>query len=130
MSASATSRKLFIGLMSGTSLDGVDGVLCRIGADGRWHGVLAHAHRPFSEPLRGALMALQSSGPDELHRAALAGKRTLRDAFEDDARLRWFVGDVRDKERLRRACEQASRHGEGFAIDRGRRGRRGGHRRV
>ena len=64
---------LFIGLMSGTSLDGVDGVLCRIDADGRWHGVLAHAHRPFSEPLRGALMALQSSGPDELHRAALAG---------------------------------------------------------
>ncbi|MEX8494377.1 anhydro-N-acetylmuramic acid kinase [Sphaerotilus sp.] len=64
---------LFIGLMSGTSLDGVDGVLCRLGADGRWLGVLTHAHRPFPERLRGALMALQASGPDELHRAALAG---------------------------------------------------------
>lgn len=63
---------LFIGLMSGTSLDGVDGVLCRIGADGHWHGVLAHAHRPFAAPLRQSLMALQTSGPDELHRAALA----------------------------------------------------------
>ena len=63
---------LFIGLMSGTSLDGVDGVLCRIGADGHWHGVLAHAHRPFAASLRQSLMALQTSGPDELHRAALA----------------------------------------------------------
>jgi anhydro-N-acetylmuramic acid kinase len=64
---------LFIGLMSGTSLDGVDGVLCRLGADGRWGGVLAHAHQPFPDALRQSLMALQASGPDELHRAALAG---------------------------------------------------------
>lgn len=64
---------LFIGLMSGTSLDGVDGVLCRLGQDGRWGGVLAHVHRPFSDALRASLMALQASGPDELHRAALAG---------------------------------------------------------
>jgi anhydro-N-acetylmuramic acid kinase len=66
------SDERFIGLMSGTSLDGVDGVLCRFGADGHWHGVLAHAHRPFDTSLRQSLMALQSSGPDELHRAALA----------------------------------------------------------
>ncbi len=64
---------LYIGLMSGTSLDGVDGVLCRLGAQGGWGGVLAHAHRPFPEALRQSLMALQTSGPDELHRAALAG---------------------------------------------------------
>ncbi|MEY2873963.1 MAG: hypothetical protein RLZZ373_1334 [Pseudomonadota bacterium] len=69
----AGSDALFIGLMSGTSLDGVDGVLCRIGADGRWLGVLAHAHQAFPDALRQSLMALQASGPDELHRAALAG---------------------------------------------------------
>jgi anhydro-N-acetylmuramic acid kinase len=73
MSAPHHHDALFIGLMSGTSLDGVDGVLCRLGADGRWLGVLAHAHQPFPDALRQSLMALQASGPDELHRAALAG---------------------------------------------------------
>lgn len=69
---------LFIGLMSGTSLDGVDGVLCRLGPEGQWLGVLAHAHRPFPEVLHQSLMALQTSGPDELHRAALAGNAIAR----------------------------------------------------
>ncbi|WP_275938353.1 anhydro-N-acetylmuramic acid kinase [Sphaerotilus mobilis] len=61
-----------IGLMSGTSLDGVDGVIAGWDADGQWHGVEAHVQLPFEPGLRAALMALQSSGPDELHRAALA----------------------------------------------------------
>jgi UDP-N-acetylglucosamine 4,6-dehydratase len=29
----------------------------------------------------------------------------MRDEFEDHERLRWFIGDVRDRERLKRACE-------------------------
>jgi UDP-N-acetylglucosamine 4,6-dehydratase len=29
----------------------------------------------------------------------------MRQAFNDDQRLRWFIGDVRDKERLRRALD-------------------------
>jgi anhydro-N-acetylmuramic acid kinase len=58
--------------MSGTSLDGVDGVIARFSPDGAWRGVLAEASQPFSEPLRRDLLALQHSGPDELHRAALA----------------------------------------------------------
>ena len=61
-----------VGLMSGTSLDGVDGVLCMV-RDGRWH-TQAHAHRPFPAALRQSLMALNTSGPDELHRAALASQ--------------------------------------------------------
>ncbi|MGY0196377.1 anhydro-N-acetylmuramic acid kinase [Leptothrix sp. BB-4] len=61
-----------IGLMSGTSMDGVDGVVARWDDDGRWLGVDAHAQLPFSAELRAGLMALQASGPDELHRSALA----------------------------------------------------------
>ncbi len=59
--------------MSGTSLDGVDGVLAQLGPQGQWQGTLAHAHQPFDAPLRDQLLALNTSGPDELHRAALAG---------------------------------------------------------
>lgn len=78
------SGGLYIGLMSGTSLDGVDAVLVRLGprcADAMGAArvgpaqvpeVLAFAHRPFSLALRAELLALNSPGTDELHRAALA----------------------------------------------------------
>ena len=60
----------FIGLMSGTSLDGVDGVLADLDA-GRI-AVLAHASAPFPDDLRAELLALNTPGQNELHRAALA----------------------------------------------------------
>ncbi len=55
--------------MSGTSLDGVDGVLAQF--TGRPQ-VLAQASRPLPQDLRGELLALNQAGPNELHRAALA----------------------------------------------------------
>ncbi|MBQ0932347.1 anhydro-N-acetylmuramic acid kinase [Ideonella sp. 4Y16] len=58
-----------IGLMSGTSLDGIDGVLARLSPQLQ---VEAHVHRPMPPALRAELLALNTSGPDELHRAALA----------------------------------------------------------
>ena len=62
---------LFIGLMSGTSLDGVDGVLAGIAQNGRMQ-VHAHASAPFKPELRAELLALNQPGANELHRAALA----------------------------------------------------------
>jgi len=67
----------YIGLMSGTSLDGVDGVLIRFDALAR-AAVHAHAHRPFSEPEKQALLSLNEPGSNELHRAALAANALAR----------------------------------------------------
>jgi anhydro-N-acetylmuramic acid kinase len=65
---------LAIGLMSGTSIDGVDAVLARFpGAGDRALDVLAHAHLAFAPAWRDELLALNTPGADELHRAALAG---------------------------------------------------------
>ena len=64
-------RQLYVGLMSGTSLDGVDAGVVDFSAD---HAqVLAGAHLPFEPRLRAALLALNAPGNDEIHRAALLG---------------------------------------------------------
>ncbi len=68
-------RTLCIGLMSGTSLDGVDGVLATLDGGLR---VEAHAHAPMPDALRAELLALNQAGPDELHRAALAANALAR----------------------------------------------------
>lgn len=62
--------ELYIGLMSGTSLDGVDGVLIDFG--GARPQVLASASLPMPEALRSAFLQLNHPGPNELHRSAVA----------------------------------------------------------
>lgn len=68
--------ELYIGLMSGTSLDGVDGVL--LDCAQQPPRVLHHAYRLFGDDLRAELLALNRSGADELHRAALAANALSR----------------------------------------------------
>ena len=66
---------LFIGLMSGTSLDGVDGVLARFSPDCT---TLAHAHLPFPAALRQQFLDLQHNGPNEIEREAVAANALAR----------------------------------------------------
>lgn len=63
--------QLFVGLMSGTSLDGVDAVL--VDLSGGKPLLLASAQVPLDASLRRELMALNASGMDEIERAARAG---------------------------------------------------------
>ncbi len=62
------SGKLFIGLMSGTSADGVDAVLVERDDAGR--RLLATHHRVMPEHLRAEILAFRHPGDDELHRLA------------------------------------------------------------
>jgi len=73
-----TNSSLFIGLMSGTSMDGVDGVLASIGSEPTRITTLAAAHRLFPDELRAALMALQAPGENEIHRECLAADALAR----------------------------------------------------
>lgn len=66
----------FIGIMSGTSMDGADGVL--VDFSGPRPAVLAAAHQPFPAELREAFAALQQPGDDEIHREALAANGLAR----------------------------------------------------
>jgi anhydro-N-acetylmuramic acid kinase len=64
--------------MSGTSLDGVDGVLADFADPVHPSMVLASASRPFPQALRAELLALNTPGDNELHRAALAANALAR----------------------------------------------------
>ena len=64
---------MFIGLMSGTSADGIDAVLVSTNAG---QSTLIHSHhQPMPGELRNAILAFRESGPNELHRLAILDRR-------------------------------------------------------
>ena len=73
----AAHGELYIGLMSGTSLDGIDGVLMELGSPPPWRA-LAHAHQPFDPALKRTLLALNTPDSNELHQAALAAQDLVK----------------------------------------------------
>jgi anhydro-N-acetylmuramic acid kinase len=69
----AARRELYAGVMSGTSLDGVDAVVAEFAATpGSPVATLGATHITFPSTLRDELLALQASGSDELARSARA----------------------------------------------------------
>lgn len=116
-------KTLYIGLMSGTSLDGVDGVLTDLTpASGQAIEVLAHASQEFDAPLRTELLALNSAGDNELHRAALAANRLSRDYSQVVSALLQMSGITADQVAAIGAHGQTVRHrpgefdGSGYTI--------------
>jgi anhydro-N-acetylmuramic acid kinase len=81
-----TPACMYIGLMSGTSMDGIDGVLARI-APGARPEVLAQASLPMPTDLRATLLALNTPGPDELGRASLASQALAHSYADATAQL-------------------------------------------
>jgi anhydro-N-acetylmuramic acid kinase len=68
-----STKALYIGIMSGTSLDGVDAVLADFN-DGV-PSIIGTHFQPYPDDLRAELLSLQDSGEDELHRSALLSIR-------------------------------------------------------
>lgn len=71
------SPDLYIGIMSGTSLDGVDAVLADLSQNPP--GLLASHYQPYPSPLKQALLTLHQPAHDELHRSQLLANQLARE---------------------------------------------------
>ncbi len=94
--------------MSGTSLDGVDAVL--VDFSSTTLRVLGHCSCPFPLALQETFLRLNSTGDDELHRAALAGNALARLYAEQVHHLLQKCGVAPDAIRAIGAHGQTVRH--------------------
>ena len=83
----------YIGLMSGTSVDGVDAVLADFAnLENGQVKTLGHVHLPFAPALREALQSLMQSGADEIERAGDASVALVKCYAEAVAALLMKTG--------------------------------------
>ncbi|SFJ02421.1 anhydro-N-acetylmuramic acid kinase [Pseudomonas guineae] len=106
---------LYLGVMSGTSLDGLDIALIEQERDTRLIGTL---YLPMPDELRCALLGLCASGPDELARAAIAEQQWVQLAAQGINELLMLHGVAADSVRAIGSHGQTVRHEptRGFSI--------------
>ena len=75
-------NELFIGLMSGTSLDGMDAVLVNFGEKPQDIKIMGHSYVPYEDTLKEALLRLHSPNTNELEESLIIGNTVSKKAYE------------------------------------------------
>ncbi len=102
------TAELYIGIMSGTSLDGVDAVLAEL--SGEQVRLVAHLRREIAPELKAVLLDLQSAGSDELHHAGIASQHLARTYAQAITELLYRAGVDAEQVRAAGIHGQTVRH--------------------
>ena len=75
-------NELFIGLMSGTSLDGMDAVLVNFGKTPQDIKIMGHSYVPYEDAIKEALLRLHLPNTNELEESLIIGNTISKKAYE------------------------------------------------
>jgi anhydro-N-acetylmuramic acid kinase len=75
-------NELFIGLMSGTSLDGMDAVLVGFGEKPQDIKMMGHSYVPYEDSLKETLLKLHSPHTNELEESLIIGNTVSKKAYK------------------------------------------------